>query len=143
MSRVGRGPALLCLFFFLLMLGACGSTPSLGTAGTVTSVVCSRSYDPKKDNAIDVNSSFSQSDRQIVLGVTLVGFSSGSRCQIVRYLNGKYLDHGSVSIKKPSLNTIFFLWRLTKPGVLHLPGPYKVKVFVNGRFAKEVDYTVG
>ena len=127
----------------VLALAGCGSVPSSVGSGTVISVVCSLSYDSKKDTAIDQNWNFAPSERQIVLGVTLRGYSPGSRCQIVRYLNGKYLDHGTVPIRKLATSTIFYLWRLAKPGMSHLPGPYQVKVFVNGRFTKQIAYTVG
>jgi len=140
----GARAGLAGLLVLVLGLHGCASgLPSPRSTGSVVSVVCARTYDPLKDKATDLTWNFLASDRQIVLGVTLKGYPEGSRCEIVRYLNGKYLDHGSVAVKKPAANTIYFTWTLTKPGVGHLPGPYRVKVFVNGRYTKEVAYTVG
>ena len=127
----------------LALLGCESALPYPLSTGSVVSVVCARTYDPQKDRATDLTWNFLATDRQIVLGVTLKDYPEGSRCEIVRYLNGKYLDHGSVPVKKPISNTVFFTWTLAKPGVSHLPGPYKVKVFINGRYTKEVNYTVG
>jgi len=132
----------LFLPLLVLLVGCASDLPAPTPTGSVVSVVCARAYDPLKNLASDLTWSFSPVDRQIVLGVTLMGFGPGSRCEIVRYLNGKYLDHGSVPVKKPLATTVYFTWTL-KPGVLHLPGPYRVKVFVNGRYAKEIAYTVG
>jgi len=128
----------------LLALAACATqVPGPAFTGSVVSVVSAKSYDSHRNVASEVTSSFSPTDRQIVLGVTLQGYPAGSRCEFVRYLNGKYLDHGSVPVKKPTANTVFFTWTLTKPGVSHLPGPYRIKVFVNGRYARELTYFVG
>ena len=131
------------LVLTLVLVGCASEVPAPVSSGLVVAVFCAKTYDPQKNQASEETWSFSTTDQQIVLGVTLRGYSAGSRCEIVRYLNGKYLDHGSVAVKKPASNTVFFTWTLAKPGVSHLPGPYRVKVFVNGRYAKEVAYTVG
>ena len=127
----------------LVLVGCASGLPAPASLGSVVSVLCSRAYDPQKNLAADFTWDFSRLDRQIVLGVTLQGYPPGSRCEVVRYWNGKYLDHGSVAVKKPGAGTVFFTWTLTKPGASHPVGPYRVKVFVNGRYAKEIAYTVG
>lgn len=127
----------------LLLVGCASGIPAPVATGTVVSVVCARVYDPQSNRAQQETWVFTPNDPQIVLGVTLAGYPAGSRCEIVRYWNGKYLDHGSVVVKKPVASTVFFTWTLAKPDTSHLPGPYQVKVFVNGRYAREVAYTVG
>ena len=87
----------------LLALGGCATqVPGPAFSGSVVAVVSAKSYDPRRNVASDVTSNFSPTDRQIVVGVTLEGYPAGARCEFVRYLNGKYLDHGSVPVKKPT-----------------------------------------
>lgn len=127
---------------FLLLAGCASAPPSVTTAGSVTKVLCAKAYDPKKNLVSGETWTFLDQDELIVLAVALQDYPAGSRCEIVRYLNGKYLDHGSVAVRKPAASTVFFTWSL-KPGARRLPGPYLVKVFVNGRYTRQVAYSIG
>lgn len=136
---------LVCLAWGVVALAwlSCASAPrTLPSPGAMTQLEVSRSYDPVRRVALDPTDQFSLVDPQIVLSVRLDGYAAGSRCEFVRYWNGKYLDHGTAPLHKPGLSTVFFLWTLRTDRLPRIAGTYLVKVYVNGRYASEVPYVV-
>lgn len=66
----------------------------------------------------------------------------GTKFEYVRYFNGKYIDHGSLETSKNAMKNISFSWKLKDINSRHLAGNYRVKLYVNGNFEKEVAFTV-
>jgi len=74
--------------------------------------------------------------------LTLKNPKVGTKFEYVRYLNGKFLDNGNLTMKKANTNNVSFGWTLKKTGATHLVGTYRVKVYTNGVFEKETTYIV-
>lgn len=100
-----------------------------------------RAFDPKNEVLLDQTDSFGVADNQVVFGVTLSGYSVGTRCEIVLYRNTKFLELLATKVKKKGPQTIL-VWKPTK-GDSGLPsGVYRAKVFLNGRFGAETEFIV-
>ncbi len=80
-------------------------------------------------------------DKTIFLALDLNNPSIGTRIDYVRYLNGRYVDHGSVQVTKPQTNNLNFEWT-TKLVGSRLNGTYRVATYTNGVLEKRVTYAV-
>lgn len=108
----------------------------------VTKVVTSKGVDTKTGEAVSTTSLFSKTDKSIYAVLTLKNPKVGTKFEYTRYLNGKFLDNGSLEMKNATTNNVSFHWTLNKPAAFHLSGDYKVKVYTNGVFEKEVNFKV-
>lgn len=79
----------------------------------------------------------------VVVAIRFQDCLPGSRCVAVRYWNGQYQDFQSLRIRKRTPGTEYLRWPPGAHAGGHRPGVYRVKVFLNGRFVRQVDYTVG
>lgn len=116
--------------------------PRSKAPGVVTQVAAAKGIDQKTGEAAGTTSLFSKTDKTIYLVLTLKNPKVGTRFEYTRYLNGKFLDNGSLKMKKATTNNVSFDWTLKKPGAFHLAGNYLVKVYTNGVFEKEINYKV-
>ncbi len=107
-----------------------------------TQIILTKTIDPKTGLATSPASTFSKKDPTIYSVVALNNPSLGTKVEYVRYLNGKFLDNRNATTTKASDKNIIFDWKLNKPGATRLSGVYKVKIYTNGVFEKEVNYTV-
>ncbi len=128
----------------LTILFACATTSSGGSStGIVEAAETSSAFDMAFDKAINITSQFASTDRSIYLAVSLNDFRPGSRCEFVRYLDDKYLDHGSVIVTKVPPTTVAFEWSLRRAEARRLEGNYRVRVYLNGVYKTEISYRVG
>ncbi len=112
------------------------------TPGVVTQVVTTKSIDQKTGTAINPTTFFLSTDQTIYLVVSVKNPSPGTKIEYVRYLNDKFLDNRSTTTTKSNDNSVIFDWVLKNPGAVHLKGNYKVKVYTNGVFEKDMAYSV-
>ncbi len=110
--------------------------------GIVTQVSLSKTLDPKTGLALNPTTTFSKTDPTIYAVVTLSNPPVGTKIEYVRYLNGRLLDNRSTSTTKVTDKSIVFDWKLKKTGATHLVGNYRVKIYTNGVFEKEINYSV-
>ncbi len=115
--------------------------PRSKAPGIIGSVVTTKALDTKTGYALNPTTSFATTDKTIYLVLTVNTSKVGTKFEYVRSLNGKFLDNRSITLIKP-VNVVSFDWRLKKVGATHLPGTYKVKVYTNGVFEKEISYSV-
>lgn len=123
-------------------LPATSATPRSKAPGVVTQVVASKGIDPKTGEAVGTTSLFSKTDKSIYVVLTLANPKVGTKFEYTRYLNGKFLDNGSLEMKNATTNNVSFLWTLNNPAAFHLVGNYQVKTYTNGVFEKEINYKV-
>lgn len=109
--------------------------------GVVTKLTLASSLDTQGYTA-SPSTTFATTDKTIYLITTLTKPIIGTKIEYTRYLNGKFLDGRALKIVKPNVTNASFVWSLKKPGAKHLPGNYRVKVYTNGVFEKEISYTV-
>ncbi len=120
------------------------STPKLPRSkapGVITNVLTASSLDAQ-GNALTPATTFAKTDKTIYLVLTVNNPKVGTKVEYIRYLNGKLLDSGTTKLVKSNVTNTSFVWSLKKLGATHLVGNYKVKVYTNGIFEKEVSYTV-
>ncbi len=116
--------------------------PRSKAPGIVSSVVAAKSVDPKTGDAVNPTSVFLTTDKSIYIVTSLQNAKVGTKIEYVRYLSNKFLDNRSITITKPSTNNTSFVWTLRKPGATHPIGNYRVKVYTNGVFEKEIMYII-
>jgi hypothetical protein len=73
-----------------------------------------------------------------VLG--LVNAKATQRIEYTRYLDGKFIDNGSIPIKDGAKYASFSYELLA--GKTHAPGTYIVKVYTDGVYERSGTYTV-
>lgn len=110
--------------------------------GIVTQITLTKTIDPKTGSAISPANIFSKTDPTIYTVITLNNPPAGTKIEYTRYLNGKFLDNRSTATTKATDKSVIFNWSLKTPGATHLVGSYKVKIYTNGIFEKEISYTV-
>lgn len=115
--------------------------PRSKALGIVTGVVTATSLDAKGNPVFPV-SSFSATTKTIYLAVSLNNAKAGTKVEYVRYLNGKYLDKKALKIMKQNATNGSFVWSFINPGTKRKVGKYRVKVYSNGIFEKEMTFTV-
>ena len=115
--------------------------PRSKAPGFITNVLTASSLDTQ-GKAVAPATTFAKTDKNIYLVLTLNKPKIGTKIEYIRYLNGKYLDSGTNKVLKPNVTNTSFIWSLKKSGAIHLMGTYKVKVYTNGIFEREVSYTV-
>ena len=80
-------------------------------------------------------------DRSIYMFVYLNKVSNNEQVSYVRYLNGYYIDSYSINLSSSSSKIVYFNWDKTHQ--LDYPiGHYSIKVFINGIFKKQINYSV-
>lgn len=112
------------------------------TPENISSIVMAKSINEKTGEAINITSEFSATDKDIILIVAPAGCKTGTRIEYVRYLNYKFLDHGSIKLQNTQSDTVSFIWSLQKKDGYHLKGHYRIKTYINGKFEKEISYIV-
>ncbi len=110
--------------------------------GLILEAKTTKTLDPKTGKAGDVVSTFSTKDPVIYLTLDLKSPKKGTKFEYVRYLKGKYVDHGSMQLTKEGVDNSSFSWELKNANVKRLAGNYKIKLYTNGNFEKEVSYQV-
>ncbi len=110
--------------------------------GIITKVLTAKSTDPTTGEAVNPTTSFTLTDKNIFLVLSLKSPKVGLKFEYVRYINNVYLDKGSLVVTKPSTNNLSFVWTLKKVGSTHQAGQYRVKVYSNGIFEKETSFIV-
>ncbi len=116
--------------------------PRSQAPGIITRLVMAKGIDIKTGEAVGETVSFSQTESVIYAVMTLKRPPKGTRFAYVRYLNGKFLDNRSMEVTKTSTNDVSFNWKLKKPGDTHPVGNYRLKVYTDGVFEKDINYTV-
>lgn len=108
--------------------------------GIVASEVFASSLDAN-GVAVKPTKVFSQTEPTIYTAMNLNGAKANQRLEYTRYLNGKYVDKGSLSVTKADPKHASIAFKL-KPGLTHPKGVYNVKTYSNGVFERSAKYTV-
>lgn len=109
--------------------------------GIVSNLALTKEIDAKTGLPKSAGKNFSQKDQAIYLTMNLNKAKKGTNIEYVRFINGQYLDHGSIEINQDNDTIANFSWHLN-PGSLRLPGTYRVKIYTNGIFEKALSYKI-
>ncbi len=85
---------------------------------------------------------FSTKDPDIFIAVQVNKPPKGTKFEYVRYFKGKYVDHKSLETTKAGVDYVSFNWSLKTANSKRLPGDYRVKLYTNGNFEKEISFQV-
>ncbi len=108
--------------------------------GIVTNVITASSLDATGNATISANT-FIPTQKTVYLVLIVNNPKVGTKFEYIRYLDNKLLDSGALKVTRPNLTNSSFAWTL-KPGAIHSKGTYRVRVYTNGVFEKEISYTV-
>ncbi len=100
--------------------------------------------------AIDVNTGkivtaarvFSPDDKTVYLQLDLQSPPKGTVIDYIRYKDGKYVDHGEVTLDKTDTNYILFNWTISKLIAGARDGNWKVATYTNGILEKRIAYSI-
>ncbi len=109
--------------------------------GVITKVEIAKALS-KTGEAVNPTTTFSKTDPALYAVLSLLNPKVGTKFEYVRYLNDKFLDNGSLTLKVATSNNASFKWSLKKRGAVHPVGSYRIKVYTNGVFEREASYTV-
>lgn len=164
MRKKGFAPVLMLLLLLVLATGGFIAYRSYGQwqqqknkqNPVVKQVLVRRSKTPNiitqatTAKAIDVNTGkvvtaarvFSTSDKTVYLSLDLDKPQVGTRIDYIRYLFGRYVDHGSVKVDRPQTSNLAFSWVVARPLGSRPDGQYKVATYTNGILEKRVTYVI-
>ena len=107
----------------------------------ITQVTTATTIDAITGKVLHPSSTFSINDKNIYLVVKLNTPTVGSHVDYIRYFNGKFIDHGEITVTNPSTKDVVFNWDKT----IRAPsesGTYTITTYYNGIFEKRLDYTI-
>ncbi len=109
---------------------------------TILAATTAKIIDVKTGKVIKAARIFSVDDKTIYLALDLNKPDAGTRIDYIRYVNGRYVDHGSVKLAKANVNNLVFDWTTTNILGSRPEGKYKVATYTNGILEKRISYTV-
>ncbi len=108
----------------------------------ITQAITAKAIDVNTGKVITAARVFSTSDKTVYLSLDLDNPAIGTRIDYIRYLFGRYVDHGSIKVDRPKTSNLAFSWVVTKPLGSRPDGQYKVATYTNGILEKRVSYTI-
>lgn len=108
----------------------------------ITKATTAKVIDVKTGKVIQAASIFLLNDKTIYLVLDLDNAKSGTFIDYIRYLNGRYVDHGNVKITKDATNNITFNWTNVKQLGSVGDGKWKIATYTNGILEKRISYLV-
>lgn len=116
------------------------TTKKVSHPGVITSEVFASSIDAS-GAPLNPAKTFSPTEPKIYVAVGLKNAKTTQRIEYTRYLNGKFVDNGSVPVSKEDAKYASFGFVL-KTGKAHPTGTYLVKTYTNGIFERSATYKV-
>ncbi len=110
--------------------------------GVILKAVTAKAIDVKTGKVIQAAGVFSLGDKTIYLALDLNSARFGTYIDYIRYLNGRYVDHGDVKISKDATRSITFNWTNVRPLGSIGDGKWKIATYTNGILEKRVSYLV-
>lgn len=111
-------------------------------SGVIVRATTAKAIDVKTGKVIQAARIFSINDKTIYLTLDLNSAKIGTNIDYIRYLNGRYVDHGNVKTTTDGANNISFSWTNSKPLGSITDGKWKIATYTNGILEKRVTYLV-
>lgn len=108
----------------------------------IVKATTAKAIDVKTGKVITASRVFSLADKTVYLALDLDSPKIGTSIDYIRYLNGRYVDHGNVKIARAGTKNLNFNWTNTKPLGSVGDGKWKIATYSNGILEKRVTYTV-
>lgn len=110
--------------------------------GVILGATTTKSVDPKTGKGGVEVVAFSAKDPVIYVVMQVNKPKKGTKFEYVRYFSGKYVDHKSLDTTKDGVDYVSFKWGLKTVTSKRLAGNYKIKLYTNGNFEKELSYQI-
>lgn len=108
----------------------------------IVTATTAKAIDIKTGKVITAARVFTLNDRIVYLALDLDSAKSGTNIDYIRYLNGKYVDHGNAKLSKDATDNINFSWTNNRSLGGVLDGKWKIATYTNGILEKRVNYVV-
>lgn len=108
----------------------------------IVSATTAKAIDIKTGKVITAARLFTGSDKTIYLALDLDSAKAGTNIDYIRYLNGRYVDHGNAKLSKDLTDNINFSWTNTRQLGSVAEGNWKIATYTNGVLEKRVSYVV-
>ncbi len=108
----------------------------------IAKATTAQAIDVKTGKVITAARVFSSNDKTVYLALDLDSAKTGTNIDYIRYLNGRYVDHGNTKLTKDLIANISFSWTNIKPIGSVTDGNWKIATYTNGILEKRVNYTV-
>lgn len=100
--------------------------------------------------AIDVNTGkivtaarvFTGDDKTVYLELDLQAPPAGTVIDYIRYKDGRYVDHGELTLGKTDTQNVLFNWTINKLSANVRDGNWKVATYTNGILEKRIAYSI-
>jgi hypothetical protein len=133
---------------------ACGAPGGTATASPAASAIPTSSPSAKPITKIEMARSLakdgsaespittfdSAGDQRLIAVLTLANLDAGTKISYTRYIDNKFLNSKTASLKKRS--KYFHFTFKPKAGATFTPGSYRMKFYVNEKAAGETTFTV-
>lgn len=108
----------------------------------IVAATTAKAIDVKTGKVIAAARIFSLNDKTVYLVLDLDNAKSGTNIDYIRYLNGRYVDHGNSKLPKDAIDNISFSWINNRSLGSVLEGKWKIATYTNGILEKRVSYVV-
>ena len=108
----------------------------------IVSATTAKAIDVKTGKVITAARVFSLNDKTVYLALDLDSAKSGVNIDYIRYLNGRYVDHGNAKLTKDLTDNISFSWTNSRSLGSATEGKWKIATYTNGILEKRVSYLV-
>ena len=100
--------------------------------------------------AVDVNTGkivtaarvFSSDDNTVYLQLDLNAPVKGTLIDYIRYKDGRYVDHGEVTVVRTDTKNLLFNWTINKLLAEAREGNWKIATYTNGILEKRISYSI-
>lgn len=100
--------------------------------------------------AVDVNTGkivkaariFSSNDKTVYLEIDLNLAPQGTVIDYIRYKNGRYVDHGEITLSKSNIQNVLFNWIINNLLSNARSGKWRAATYANGILSKRIDYEI-
>lgn len=110
--------------------------------GTIVKATTAKTIDVATGKVIKAARIFSFNDKTVYLALDLNNAAAGTNIDYIRYLNGRYVDHGNVKIFKSATKNLNFSWTNIRSLGSVGDGKWKISTYTNGILEKRVTYLV-
>jgi len=107
----------------------------------ILKAITATSVDPLTGDAVSPSNVFNSTDKTLFIVLQLNNAKYGTKISYTRYLNNKFLDNKTFTLKKNSSTLFNFDWSI-KNGTSRPKGKYKVRLYSNGIYERTVSFTI-
>ena len=110
--------------------------------GLITRGLTGKAVDVNTGKIVKAARIFSLDDKAVYLQLDLQSAPKGTVLDYIRYKNGRYVDHGELTIAKNNIENVLFNWTISNLLVNLTQGKWKVATYSNGILAKRILYEI-